>query len=291
MKKILITGASGSLGKYLCKYYKDLGYSIFGIYNTNEISIPGIIKKQIDLGDFGNINNFIESILPDLIIHTAALTNVDQCEESPELAIRMNVGFTDTISKIASSLDIKMIHISTDHLWDGKVEFVTEETAVCPLNVYGKTKAMAEEVLLKNNSKALVIRTNFFGFNLTNKNSLSDWILRLLKENRNVNGFDDVYFTPISIKLLTENLTKLYNANVSGIFHVAGKSRISKFEFARQIARTFEQNLNLIQKSSIQSLAFKANRPFDMSLSTRKMDLIFPNSIPDIETSLSVEAY
>ena len=128
------------------------------------------------------------------------LTNIENCEKNPSLAKRINVNFSLNVAKACKELNITLVHISTDHLFYNQGSYIKEENEVNPINVYGQSKADAEIKILKINPKALVIRTNFFGWGPFHKLSFSDKILESLSFNKSINLFDDVFFTPILIE-------------------------------------------------------------------------------------------
>ena len=126
---------------------------------------------------------------------------------------------------------VKMVHISTDHLFDGTNAFSHEETQLSPLNVYGKTKGEGEKAILSNNPDSLIIRTNFFGWGPAYKASFSDKILKSLESEKASNLFDDVIYTPISVKTLSEKFHLLIRQRRKGVFNVCSNERITKYQF------------------------------------------------------------
>lgn len=159
---ILITGASGLLGHHLSRFFLENGNKVIALRKTHSLGIIGLDEIEIDLLDFNTVKNLLTKIGPDYIIHCAGLTNVDDCEKNESLAKKIHIDVSQIIAQTASRINSKMIHISTDHLWDGTMQMVTEDVPVCPLNVYGKTKAESERAVLAVNSEALILRTNFF---------------------------------------------------------------------------------------------------------------------------------
>ena len=111
-----------------------------------------------------NFDRLISKVSPDLIIHTAGIADVDKCETQAKTAWRVNADYAGMIAKVASAHNKKLIHISTDHLFDGKTPFMTENNVPNPLNTYGATKLAAERLISAENPDALIIRVNFFGW-------------------------------------------------------------------------------------------------------------------------------
>jgi dTDP-4-dehydrorhamnose reductase len=175
------------------------------------------------------------------------------------------------IAKMTSELGIKLIHISTDHLFDGKSKNYTEEAKTMPLNIYSKSKLLGENEVIKNDKNALIIRTNFFGNGPHYKPSFSDRIISTLRQKKNILLFNNVYYTPISIEELASCVLMLINNNLSGIFNVAGNERITKYEFGLKIADLINESKDLVIPIDIEEKKDLTIRPKDMSLSNAKL--------------------
>ncbi|UOG47563.1 SDR family oxidoreductase [Leptospira noguchii] len=284
---VLITGASGLLGNYLSKYFLGNNYNVVSLRKNHSLNLSGVEEIEIELLDFAAVKNLFNRVRPKYVIHCAGLTNVDECEKNESLAKKIHVDLSQLVAQISVELDIKMIHISTDHLWDGTKAMIKEDTPFCPLNVYGKTKAEAELAVLSANPKSLILRTNFFGPGLKWRQSFSDWIINSLNRNEKINAFADVFFTPISIFHLSDAILKLIQKQADGVYHVVGGERISKFEFAVLIAKTLDKSINLINPISIKDVTLYARRPLDMSLSAEKIQKLFGQPMSDIRTSIA----
>lgn len=270
MKTILITGASGLLGQYLSQSFATK-YKVVGIYHSTTPKLPKNTESiQLDLANAVTLKEINQNIKPDFIIHTAGYTSVDDCELNPSTAFEQNVTYTKNVRDALEGLNTKLVLISTDHLFSGLRRNYSEESQVEPLNIYAQTKYQAEQETLKFNN-SLVIRTNFYGGHTEKKMSFSTWIINELKQGKKINMFEDVYFTPISICGLAENLDLIINSNRSGIYNIVGSERLSKYEFALKLAETFNLPQSLITLNSINNFKLKAKRPKDMSLSSEKV--------------------
>lgn len=285
-ESVLITGASGLLGHYLCSFFKERNFKVTGISYGHSIQILGITEIRCDLNDHVKFTKIVESVKPKYILHCAGLTNVDECEKNEVLATRIHVETSGLIAELSRALSIKMIHISTDHLWDGSIANVTEDTPASPLNAYGRTKWRAEVAVQKKNPDALIVRTNFFGVGLPWRKSFSDWIIGTLETGNVLNAFQDVYFTPISIPLLAELLLDSIEKNLFGIYHIVGRDRISKFEFAFKLAEVFGLPQELIHPIPYKNANLVAKRPMDMSLSVEKIERALQKKMPSLDQSL-----
>lgn len=283
--KLFVTGISGRLGLNLALQTRER-FQVSGCYYTHPIVLDGIRPLKLDVTSFGALEQALRQIRPDVIVHTAGLTNVEGCEANPMLAYRLHVEATQHVAKIANALGAQLVHISTDHLFDGTSPWKTEADSPVPLNTYAKTKWQAEQVVLQVCPDALIIRTNFFGWGTSVRMSFSDWILRALAQQRELTMFSDVFFTPILINDLVDVMIELIVRGATGIFHVAGSERLTKYDFALRMAEVFGSPKNRIRAISVEDFPFKARRPKDMSLSSRKVESCLQVRMPTPEEGL-----
>ncbi|MEN7982571.1 MAG: SDR family oxidoreductase, partial [Nanoarchaeota archaeon] len=172
MGKVLITGGSGLLGSNLAEIFcKD--FEVFIIFNKNPVKIDYCNEMKIDLIDFENVEKIIKKINPLIIIHCAALTNVDYCEKNPKEAKEINCDSTKNLARIGKEIGAKFIYISTDSIFDGETGGYSENDIPNPINVYAKTKLEGEEEVRKINGNYIIIRTNIYGKNKIQKFSLA----------------------------------------------------------------------------------------------------------------------
>lgn len=172
-------------------------------------------------------------------------------------------------------------------MFDGKKGNYSEEDAIFPLNNYAKTKALAEEEVLKNNDKSLIIRSNFYGWGPKNRKSFSDLIFDNLSNKKEIFLFEDVFFSPLYMKDLINFSNFLLFKNLRGVFNLSSNERISKLDFGKKIARTFNFDLNLIIPTSIEERKDLVLRPKDMSLSNKKFKKYYNEPIDTIEESIN----
>ncbi len=286
MKNVLIIGGSGLLGSNWAMKWKDR-YNIFLGINKRLISIEGTKSIIIDFNDNMIIKNVLKKNKIDILINCSGLTNVEKCHEDPKLAEFVHCNLCEVFSKLCSSLGIKQVHISTDHLFDGSKKYTDEECLPEPLNYYGKTKLISEKMVSKLNPNALIIRTNFFGKGPSYRRSFSDYIVDNISINKSVNLFHDVYFTPIHIDELIDLTEKLLFQDLFGIYNVVGDERITKYEFGLKIASEMGIRSELIKKSFISKRKDLIKRPFDLSLSNKKLKNSISSSIKTLNQQLN----
>ena len=252
-RKILITGGSGLLGRNIGKIINKNNV-ICSTLNKTKFSEENIKLIKINFSKKNDIKNKIELIQPDLIIHTLGNTNVENCEYNKSEAHKVNVKFVKNLSEVCKKKNLKIIYISSDHLFDGKNSFYSETSKVKPLNYYAKTKVLAERIVAKASKKNLIIRCNFFGHGFEYRKSFSDKILTSLNNKRKIKLFHDVYFSPIEIKNLIKILEKLIEKKVVGTFNISSNESISKYQFGLLLCKSFGLDKNLIEPIQVNTI-------------------------------------
>jgi len=276
---LFITGISGLLGANLALEASGR-FEVAGCYRRHPIAHPGVAAMPLDVLDTGGLERTVRRLRPDVVIHTVGMSSVDACEVDPELAWRLNVETTRGVARVTRAAGVRLLHISTDHLFDGEQAWRTESDVPIPLNTYAKTKAEAERVVLDEHPDALVIRTNFYGWGTSLRASFSDWILAALNDGRALTMFTDVYFTPLLINDLADAIFGLAARGVTGLLHVAGEERLSKCDFAGRLAEVFGYSAAAIQPTTVARAGLQAPRPRDMSLKSGKAERVLGRSLP-----------
>jgi dTDP-4-dehydrorhamnose reductase len=277
--KLAVTGLSGLLGLNAAVALRD-GHEVCGAYLDHGVSLRDVAASRIDVSDAAGVRRWIESERPDAVLHAAGLTNVDACETNPALAERLNVDVAGYVAAAASGVGASLIHVSTDHLFDGREALYGEDHPPSPLNVYARTKLAAEHRVRDHHERPYIIRTNFYGWGHPGRQSFSDWILACLRKGERLRMFHDVYFTPILINDLVSVLGHLIERAQPGTYNVAGGERLSKYEFGVALASTFGLDAGLVEAVSVETFAFKARRPHDMSLATAKVERVVGYPMP-----------
>ena len=285
--KILIIGGSSILGINLALLFSARN-DVTLLLHKKIIKFPGV--KTYKLNNFFDpkFDCLIKQIKANILFNCAAYTNIEDCEKNPSLSKKINVELAEKIAEITSKLKIKLVHISTDHVSSGNSKFLQEGMNCNPINVYGKTKYQGEKAVLFKNSNAIVIRTNFFCWGTTYKQSFSDWIINSLRQKEKIFLFKDVYFTPIYIDTIFEILEKMLSINLSGIFNLSSNERISKLDFGILIANIFNFDKDLIVTSKLSDRNDLTVRPFDMSLSNNKIKSVMNLNVDSIDHQLKL---
>ncbi|MFP3317288.1 MAG: NAD(P)-dependent oxidoreductase [Candidatus Nanopusillus sp.] len=252
--KILIFGASGQLGLELSKILQG---DLIKVYNSNEIEDG----YKLDLTNFSMVEDFILKKKPDIIINTAAITDVDKCETEKDIAYKVNTEAVKHIVRATRVIEAYFIQISTDYIFDGQKGLYKEEDLPNPINYYGLTKLLGDAYALSYDD-SLVIRTS----GIFRNKGFPIYVYKTLKENKEVNAFKG-YYSPISARKLAEAINEIIQYRKTGIINIAGE-RISRYELALKIKEKY--NLDGIVKEVDNVKSWIAKRPFDSSLDISK---------------------
>lgn len=263
MKKILIIG-QGFLGSSFQKIAVKNDFSTFGTYHTK--SIPNCIS--LDISNIDDVEKIVKQLNPDFIINFASQNDLDFLESHPELAMNVNCIGASNIAQIANETKVKMLHISTDSVFDGTRGNYSENDIPNPINVYAKSKYEGELNVLKKSKNSIIARTNFYGINNEEKYFLN-WVLRQLKNNIPMTGYTDVIFSPLNTVNLSHMLLELLQTSFTGIIHLSSNNSFSKYDFISKIISSLNLSHSLVIPGNIPLDNFKAKRPKNTSLSNK----------------------
>ena len=278
--RILITGAFGQLGQALQSVLsKNSNYELICTgrrIKEGQEGIPLDIRNQVALKEI------INTTAPDILINLAAMTNVDACELNPKLAGEINVA---GLQHICDSFKGKIIHLSTDYVFDGTSGPYKEDDPLNPLSIYGKTKLASENILLEKDIKNLVIRGNvLYDYSPYTSASFLNWVVLSLKDNQEIKVVEDQFNNPTWTRSMSDIIELSIENDLEGIIHWGDSVHISRYEFAKLIAKKFSLNESLIKPVLTSELNQPARRPLQSGLSTEKLvnmlDII-PPSIDD----------
>ena len=224
-KLVWITGANGLIGNYLVQTAPRL---------APRWRVRALTRDQLDLLDAGAVRREFQKDQPSLVIHCAAVSAVAAAQKNPDLARRMNIDATALLAGLAA--DIPFVFFSTDLVFDGRKGNYIETDAVNPLHVYGETKAAAEQIVLRN-PRHLVVRTSLNGGTSRAGHRGFNEDLRLAwQAGRDVNLFTDEFRCPIFAGETARAVWELVDQNQTGLFHVAGAEKLSRWQIGRLVA-------------------------------------------------------
>ena len=283
---ILITGASGLLGANLAICAQQHSFNAVGVYHRHKFRLSGVRAVQADLRDALVVRDLLRDVRPLWVVHSAALTNVDLCEEEPELARQINERVTRNLVESGREFQARIVHISTDAVFDGGKGEYSEEDTPNPINVYATTKLAAENTVRNDSSDHLIIRTGIYGWNMQDKLSLAEWILQSLEKGTAIPGFKNVFFSPILVNDLSVFIMQMISLRLKGLYHVSGSEACSKFDFALKLADIFGLDSRLVQPAGVEDVPLKAPRPKNVSLQTGKISQALGTAMPDVNAGL-----
>ncbi len=286
MDRLLITGGSGLLGLNWACSVRDRFDAVLATHR-HSVQLAGTRCVSLELESPAVLMRQIRELAPRLIVHTAGMTSVEQCERFPLDAERANVTLAQHVAVAARELGIKLVHVSTDHLFAGDRAQASEEDEPQPLNVYARTKLQAERLVREVDPAALIVRTNFFGWGHAHRQSFSDWIVNSLRAGKNITMFDDVFFSPILADTLALTTHDIVAKDGRGVYNVVGETRVSKFDFANQIADCFGLSKALITRGRISDSSLSVTRPRDMSLDNAKVRNLLQRNLGSVNDFLA----
>lgn len=283
--RVLVTGASGLLGLNLALRLMR-SHTVIGLSYQQEVKQPPFEIITCDLAQPGTAERVLKEIRPDTVIHCAALTIIDACENQPQIARRMNAGVPEDFARACARENIQLLHISTDAVFDGERGNYSEDDLPNPLNIYAQTKLEGEQNVLRANPKALVARVNFFGWSLNGKRSLSEWFFNHLSAGNTINGFNDIFFCSMQVNDLVDTLVEMLSRQLSGLYHTLSGQSMSKYEFGVRLAQRFGLDANLIRPISWKDGGLKAARSPHLTLRTDKLATALGHPLPGIDHGL-----
>ncbi|HSB66904.1 MAG TPA: SDR family oxidoreductase [Anaerolineales bacterium] len=283
--RILITGASGLLGLNLA-LDTTRRHTVFGTVHQHPLKTKAFTVIQSDLLAPGAVEYLLESTQPDWVIHCAALANLEACEADPLQAQKMNTELPRTLAKHVARSGARLVHISTDAVFDGLRGNYTEEDPPTPACVYSATKLAGEQAVAEGDPTAIIARVVFFGWSLSGTRSLAEFFFHNLSQGKPVMGFTDVLFCPLQVNDLAEILIRMLEMKLCGLYHVVSSESLSKYEFGMRLADRFKLDGNLIQPTSVYQSGLKAVRSPNLTLRSDKLAQALKQPLPSISTGL-----
>lgn len=264
-RKIFITGVNGLLGQKLVAQLAERG--TFEIYGCGKglCRIPDqkFDYVTLDITEKEEVDRVISSIKPDIILHGAAMTNVDECELNQEAAYIVNVKATEYLLKAAEQISSHFIFVSTDFIFSGEKGPLDENAIPAPVNYYGETKLEAERIVQASTTKWAIARTVLV-FGIAHDMSRSNiilWVKSSLEAGKNIQVVDDQFRTPTLAEDLAEGCILIAEKEVEGIYNISGKDFMSPYEMAIMTAEYFNLDQSLIARVDSKIFTQPAKRP------------------------------
>jgi len=269
MKKLLVTGAGGFLGWNICKIAQN-SFSVTGITHRTKCTVGNIKTETCDLTNTAAITRLFDSLKPDIVIHTAAASDPNFCQQHPDISEQINVSVPEKFAELCAQHGCSYIFTSTDLVFDGTSAPYNELSPENPLSLYGQQKLRAEKAILLKNATATICRMPLmFGDTPQGSEKFLQLMLKQLLSGKSVSLFTDEFRTPVSAADAANGLL-LFSHNFHGIINLGGHERLSRYDFGKMIAELAGIAPELIKPCLQSDVKMSAPRPKDVSLDSNK---------------------
>jgi len=288
--KILVTGASGLLGSRLIRELLSRNHEVIALYNRNPIPIDHerLVKVRLNIVNNISLEDLILKEKPDVIVHAAAYTDVDGCERDKAYAWRVNVEATRSIVRAARVVKSHLIYVSTDYVFDGEKGLYKECDIPNPVNYYGLTKLIGEELVRASDLLYTIVRPSAIYGVGGSKKSFAEYVAEKLSHGEKVYALVDQYVSPTHNTLLAMAIAEIVEMRPMGVLHVAGE-RMNRYEFATKIAETLGLPVELVEKANVKDMKhWIAKRPRDSSLNIVKARDLLKSKFYDTHLALEL---
>ena len=281
MNKILITGSNGLLGQKLVELLHKSAKNQVIATARGENRLPftdGYEYKSMDITNREQVQDVIDKVKPNVIIHTAAMTNVDQCESEKDTCWQQNVSSVEYLVEACKKNDCFLLHVSTDFIFDGKAGPYKEDAEANPISFYGWSKYAAEKAVTNSDIRWGIARTVLvYGIaHDMSRTNIILWVKKSLEDGKNIKVVTDQWRTPTLAEDLAKGCALIAEKEVEGIFNISGKDFLTPYEMAMMTADYFKLDKSLISKADSTTFSQPAKRPprtgFDLSKSQQVLD-------------------
>lgn len=264
-KRLLITGGSGFVGSHLLQQATP-HYETHTTFLNHAIADSAAIPHRIDFAQAEQLELLLTEIKPDIIIHTAAISGPDFCEQNQELTYQVNVVATEALARWSARNNARLIFTSTDMVFDGCRGMYRESDPPSPISAYARSKVAAEKILLQQHRNYAIARVALvYGLGIVRSTSFFEKMLLDLIAGKSVTLFHDQYRSPILVNNLAAALLELAANHFIGIIHLGGTERINRWEFGLRTCQVFKLPVQNLIKKSMDDLPTAAPRPRDIS--------------------------
>ncbi|MCI4668978.1 MAG: SDR family oxidoreductase [Bacteroidia bacterium] len=266
MTHILLTGSNGLLGQKIVNKLverPDVQLTATSRGANRHPILNGYTYHSLDLLDQEAVAHALESFAPDVVIHTAAMTQVDACEDEKETCDAINVGVVEQLAELSAQREFHLVHISTDFIFDGAAGPYSEEAETNPLNYYGHSKLKAENAILESGASAAILRTILL-YGITPAMSRSNivlWVKKSLEAQKPIRVVHDQERSPTLVEDLADASIEAAVRKAKGIYHISGPEAMRVVDIAYRVAEFWKLDKSLISEIDSASLGQKAKRP------------------------------
>ncbi len=287
MTRAVVTGASGLLGGAVARDLAGHGVDVEGWSHVVAAAPDGLCFRRLELTAPGVVQAALAEARPELVVHCAALTDVDRCEAVPDAARALNTEVPGWLAAAAAGLGARFVHISTDAVYDGEPPGErSEDEAPGPVNVYAQTKLDGEAAVLGAHPEALVLRTTMHGWTAVGRRSFSEAILRGLLTGQRLTLFADVRFSPLVVTDLASVIRRLAERGATGVVNAGAADAVAKDAFGRLVARVFGLPDTAIEPIALAEAGLRAPRPRNLALAVDRLTELLGEPPPTVEAGL-----
>ena len=285
---VLITGSNGLLGqKLVCDFRPHFKVIACDLSPETYLSFPNLSYESLDITNRRQLEFQITFYHPQVIINAAAYTDVDGCEIHKDKAWATNVGGIKNLVNFCMKQKVKLIHLSTDYVFNGEEGPYSEDDLPDPVNFYGETKLQSEKIIKDGGIDFLIIRTNvLYGFGKNVKPNFLLWLLDKLSQNEKIKIVTDQFNNPTLADNLSSCILEMTKKNISGIYHIAGSEYLSRYDFAIKVANKFNFDKNNILPTKTELLQQEAKRPHRGGLKIDKAKSILETKLLNVNQAL-----
>ncbi|OGC76879.1 MAG: dTDP-4-dehydrorhamnose reductase [candidate division Zixibacteria bacterium RBG_16_50_21] len=288
MERVLITGANGLLGQKLVTHFSKW-FEVLSTSKEDQSFLPlkNFQFTPLDITEFEKVNEILYDFQPELIVNAAAYTDVDGCEDNKEMAWQVNVEAVKNLSGYCQKNKIKIIHYSTDYIFDGQSGPYSEDAKPNPLSYYGQTKLLSEEIIQESQAQHLIVRSNvIFGVGTNIKNNFFIWAFNKFKAGQPFQVVDDQFNNPTLADNLALATLEAVERNLKGTLNIGGAEYLSRFDFGLKVAKIFGFDAGLVSPMKSSQLNQKAIRPIRGGLNVDLAKTLIQLPLLDVETAL-----
>jgi len=264
-RKVFITGANGLLGQKLVEQLVENGEFLVFASGKGKCRLPGVGFEYVEMEITSEVqvSKVIQEIKPDIIIHGAAMTNVDECDQNQEACFDVNVNATDYLVKAAEAVQAHFIFLSTDFIFSGEKGPLDENEEAAPVNYYGETKLMGEDLVMNCNTKWTIARTVLvFGIaHDMSRTNIVLWVKGSLESGKQIKVVDDQFRTPTLAEDLAAGCILIAEKGAEGVFNISGSDFLTPYDMAIMTADYFDLNKQLITRADSSTFTQPAKRP------------------------------
>lgn len=290
---ILVTGSNGLLGQKLTDLYlqnNNINLVATGKGSNRYPSKEGYVYQEMDITNSHNVKEVLEMYKPSVVIHTAAMTQVDDCEFKKEECVSLNIDSVKNLSELSSEMGFHLVHLSTDFIFDGTKPMYTETDEPNPLSYYGWSKLEAEKMVIENAKSWSILRTILVYGQVADmsRSNIILWTYNTLKEQKSAKVVFDQFRTPTLAEDLAMGCFLASEKKAQGIFNIAGKDYVSIIELVEKVANMYHFSTKNIETVSSDTLNQPAKRPPITGLNIQKAQEVLGYEPHSLEEGIKI---